>query len=206
MHRLFFAAVAGALAIALPIAGPAAADHHPAPLAHAAVTCADFPNQAAAQRAHNTRDADGDGIYCESLPCPCSSAKSTAGSPHHKATRPRPHANAACVTPAGVKSLIFSAAKYPNIRRHFLAAVHKGWPRVLVLNRVGASQRRARLLEDVPTRSGYDRDEYPPAEARSSWRADVAYVPSSENRSHGATMGDALRGFCDGTKFRYVFR
>src|SRR5262249_28095923 len=39
--------------------------------AHASTTCADFPNQAAAQRAHNTRDADGDGIYCEALPCPC---------------------------------------------------------------------------------------------------------------------------------------
>src|SRR4051812_49086752 len=36
-----------------------------------AKTCADYPNQAAAQVAHDTRDADGDGIYCESLPCPC---------------------------------------------------------------------------------------------------------------------------------------
>ena len=36
-----------------------------------AATCADFPNQAAAQRAANTRDADHDGIYCEALPCPC---------------------------------------------------------------------------------------------------------------------------------------
>lgn len=42
-----------------------------APVGWAAATCSDFPNQAAAQRAHNTRDADGDGIYCESLPCPC---------------------------------------------------------------------------------------------------------------------------------------
>src|SRR3954453_7793194 len=33
--------------------------------------CADFPNQAAAQKAADTRDSDGDGIYCESLPCPC---------------------------------------------------------------------------------------------------------------------------------------
>lgn len=38
-------------------------------VAHAAAVCADFPNQAAAQRAANTVDADGDGIYCESLPC-----------------------------------------------------------------------------------------------------------------------------------------
>src|SRR4051794_5952995 len=36
-----------------------------------AKTCADYPNQAAAQVAHDTRDADGDGIFCEALPCPC---------------------------------------------------------------------------------------------------------------------------------------
>ena len=35
--------------------------------------------------------------------------------------------------------------------------------------------------------------------------ADVAYVPSSENRSHGSVMGIKLRRFCDGTKFNYVF-
>ena len=50
-----------------------------------------------------------------------------------------------------------------------------------------------------------DRDEYPPALARGSYRADVAYVPSSENRSHGARMGIKLRRFCNGTRFRYVF-
>jgi hypothetical protein len=36
-----------------------------------ATTCSAYSNQAAAQRAADTRDADGDGIYCESLPCPC---------------------------------------------------------------------------------------------------------------------------------------
>jgi hypothetical protein len=34
-------------------------------------TCADYANQAAAQVAHDTKDADGDGIFCEALPCPC---------------------------------------------------------------------------------------------------------------------------------------
>jgi hypothetical protein len=29
-----------------------------------AATCADYPNQAAAQAAADTRDSDGDGIYC----------------------------------------------------------------------------------------------------------------------------------------------
>jgi hypothetical protein len=50
-----------------------------------------------------------------------------------------------------------------------------------------------------------DRDEYPPAVGRSSVRASVRYVPSSENRSHGATLGIKLRRYCDGTRFRYVF-
>jgi len=62
-----------------------------------------------------------------------------------------------------------------------------------------------------------DRDEYPPAVGRGrgahlargshprGWLADVAYVPSHENRSHGSTMGIKLRRFCDGTRFRYVF-
>lgn len=33
-----------------------------------AVVCSDFSNQREAQEAANTRDADGDGIYCEALP------------------------------------------------------------------------------------------------------------------------------------------
>ena len=105
-----------------------------------------------------------------------------------------------------MQTLSFSRAKYPNVRRHFRAALRRGWPRTLVLNRPGADGRRDRLLDDLPTRVGYDRDEYPPAVARGRWKADVRYVPSSENRSHGATMGNELRRFCDGTRFRYVFR
>lgn len=54
------------LALAVLPAGASAA-----PVAGAAATCSDYENQADAQRAADTRDADGDGIYCESLPCPC---------------------------------------------------------------------------------------------------------------------------------------
>ena len=63
----------------------------PAAPADAAV-CADFPNQAAAQRAHNTRDADNDGIYCESLPCPCrkpGQGGSSSNPPRPASRRPR---------------------------------------------------------------------------------------------------------------------
>lgn len=117
----------------------------------------------------------------------------------------RPVAVERCVTSQGVANITFSKTKYPNILRHYEAALAAGWPEVLVLNRDGADARRERLLRDVEPRDGMDRDEYPPALARRFAGADVAYVPSAENRSHGAALGLKLRRFCDGTRFRYVF-
>jgi hypothetical protein len=38
------------------------------PVAHAAAVCDDYETQADAQRAADTRDADGDGIYCVIYP------------------------------------------------------------------------------------------------------------------------------------------
>lgn len=207
------------------------------PSAHAAAVCADYPNQAAAQRAADTVDADGDGIYCESLPCPCLKPGTpvppvptpTATPVPTAPPTPTPTATPApspvpattdtpeCANPSGVQSISFSKSKYPNIKRHAERAIAKGWPSVLVLNRAGADARRDRLLRVWDTRPGKDRDEYPPAVGRGrgkgltggssprGWKADVAYVPSSENRSHGSRMGIKLRRFCDGTRFRYVF-
>ena len=176
--------------------------------------CSDFSNQADAQRAANTRDADGDGVYCESLPCPC--LKKGASKP--TGTAAPSNSEAGCVKPSGVQQIGFSATKYPNIRRHFLAAVSEGWPATLVIDRRGTDARRDRLLPNFATRAGYDRDEYPPAMGRGrgsegltrganpvGWKASVMLVPSSENRSHGSVMGIKLRRFCSGTRFSYRF-
>jgi hypothetical protein len=145
----------------------------------------------------------------ESLPCPCSTA--TGGGDPAGGQQP------GCVKPRSAQRLVFSASKYPNIRAHFRAAVALGWPRTLVLNRPGAAKRRDRLLQDIPTRDGFDRDEYPPAVGRGKgkgltrgthprgWKADVRYVESTENRSHGASLGAKLSHLCNGTTFRYVF-
>lgn len=123
-----------------------------------------------------------------------------------------------CKKTKATVALEFSKSKYPNIRKHTMKAIKKGWPSVVVLNRPGADDRRDRLLEDIPTKKGYDRDEYPPAVGRgkykkalmkgsnpTGWKASVMYVPSSENRSHGSSMGAQLRSYCDGTRFRYRF-
>jgi hypothetical protein len=152
-------------------------------------------------------------IDCESLPCPCSSTAGGGGPP----PSPTPSPGRSCTRPRGVQSITFSATKYPNIRAHFRAALRRGWPRTLVVNRPGADARRDRLLRGIPTRSGFDRDEYPPAVGRGrgkglvrgssprGWKADVTYVESSENESHGSSLGGKLRRFCNGTRFRYVF-
>ena len=91
----------------------------------------------------------------------------------------------------------------------------------MVINRTGTEKRRNRLLAVLPTKPGYDRDEYPAAVGRGKpngssgglvrgsdpigWLADVEYVPSRENRSHGSSLGAKLRKLCNGTRFRYAF-
>jgi hypothetical protein len=210
------------LVAALLVAALASSAPADSPIAHAAATCADYSNQAEAQRAADTRDADGDGIYCESLPCPCLKGGGTGPTPTPAPQpTPAPRPKASCSRPSTVQRLSFSSSKYRNIKKHTLAAIADGWPRILVLNRPGADARRDRLLEDIPTRDGFDRDEYPPAVGRGrangeqrglvrginplGWMADVMYVASSENRSHGSSLGAKLRGLCNGTRFRYVF-
>lgn len=123
-----------------------------------------------------------------------------------------------CRKPKGVQTVTFSAAKYPNIARHTRKAISEGWPSVVVVNRAGADKRRDQLLADIPTRDGYDRDEYPPAAGRghgkglqrgsspNGWKASVMYVPSAENRSHGSALGTAMSKWCSGTHFRYAFK
>jgi hypothetical protein len=211
-HRLALLVAAGMLAV-LPVAALAQPTSS-IPHAAAATTCSEYSNQAAAQRAADTRDPDGDGVYCESLPCPCSTGG--GGAQPHPAPTP-PISTPSCTKPSAIQRIGFSATKYRHIRTHFRAALRKGWPRTLVLNRPGADARRDQLLRDIPTRFGLDRDEYPPAVGRGrgkglvggssprGWKADVQYVDSSENRSHGSSLGGKLRRFCNGTRFRYVF-
>jgi hypothetical protein len=118
---------------------------------------------------------------------------------------------AGCERPDKVIDVGFSKTKYAHVAAHARRAIREGWPEVLVLNRKGTDQRRDRALEGVPTKPGYDRDEYPPAVGRKSWRTNVALVPKSENRSHGSVMGTKLnhspsgRPYCDGSRFRYVW-
>jgi hypothetical protein len=190
------------------------------PSAASAATCSDYSTQAEAQRAADTRDTDRDGIYCESLPCPCLTHRDR---PSPQPPPPATQRTAGCNRPSAVQRLRFSATKYPNIKAHTQSAIARGWPRILVVNRPGADRRRDRLLEQsgLAPRSDEDRDEYPPAVGRGrangnqkglvrginpiGWMASVRYVPDRENQSHGSSLGRQLARFCNGTRFRYVF-
>src|SRR3954463_7162457 len=125
--QMFRAAVAALLIACGALVPAATARPSGAPSPHASATCADYPNQAAAQRAADTRDGDGDGIYCESLPCPCLKPGDPGGSGGGGSDEPAAEPKApSCQKPAGVQSISFSATKYPHIKAHAEKAIVKG--------------------------------------------------------------------------------
>src|SRR4051794_13839298 len=58
-------------------------------------------------------------------------------------------------------------------------------PAILVVNRPGKDERRDRLLHDIPTKAGFDRDEYPPAVGRGRVYRDTS-AGSCAGRTHSA--------------------
>src|SRR3954468_4880236 len=51
--------------------------------------------------------------------------------------------------------------KHANLIAHERVAIERGQPRQLTLERDNAAQRRRDDLRGIPTRPGFDRDEYP---------------------------------------------
>lgn len=106
--------------------------------------------------------------------------------------------------PDAVVLVHLDRSRWPNLTEHVLSAQgHE--PRHLHIDRPDADAHRAASLAGIPTKTGFDRDEYPPAmSAEGGAGADVAYVPSSENRSQGSVMGQELSAYCDGQGFELV--
>lgn len=138
-----------------------------------------------------------------------------------KARSARMHGAAGCTVAPGVLRVKVSVSRYPENWRHIVdarrgrntgpdgvAVLDNGlrWPTVLILNREGSEQRRlvAFRMSGLHERAGKARDEYPPAFARSNNVADVRYVDHDRNSGQGASMGNQLRGRCNGQPFRLV--
>lgn len=93
--------------------------------------------------------------------------------------------------------------RHISILRHAWAAISDGQPERLHVARDLADRHRREALRGIPTKPGFDRDEYAPAFSREGGRgASVRYIRSSVNRSAGAVMGNQLEDYCDGQRFR----
>jgi hypothetical protein len=85
---------------------------------------------------------------------------------------------------------------------HERAAVANGQPRILHWDPADATAHRALSLKGIPTRTGFDRDEYPPAATQEGGAgADVEYISPSDNRSAGSRMRAQMSPFCTGQSF-----
>ena len=90
--------------------------------------------------------------------------------------------------------------EYPQSAQHIKEAqkIHED---VLTIDRAGAKANRRASLRGWATKSGFDRDEYPPAMFDEGGDgAHIKYINPSDNRASGSSFGGQLRDFPDGTR------
>ncbi|MUT67932.1 NucA/NucB deoxyribonuclease domain-containing protein [Paenibacillus sp. NEAU-GSW1] len=103
--------------------------------------------------------------------------------------------------------LYFPADRYPETAKHIEDAIAAGEPQVCTIDRDGAEENRKDSLKDVPTKKGYDRDEWPMAMcAEGGEGADIEYITPSDNRGAGAWVSNKLDEFPDGTRVEFIVR
>ncbi|MGG3652551.1 NucA/NucB deoxyribonuclease domain-containing protein [Bacillus pseudomycoides] len=103
--------------------------------------------------------------------------------------------------------LEFPSSKYPETSAHIKEAIEKGETDICTIDRKGAAERRKQSLANVPTKKGYDRDEFPMAVcAEGGTGADIKYIKPSDNRGAGSYVGNKLEKFQDGTKVKIVVK
>jgi hypothetical protein len=107
--------------------------------------------------------------------------------------------SAAARTPAACKRIPrhvvvdLNDDKHNEVIDHAFDARRAGHPRILHIRRLEAKANRRASLRGIPTKKGFDRDEYPPAISDEGGKgASVRYIKSVENRSAGALMGRQL--------------
>ena len=120
-----------------------------------------------------------------------------------------------------IPTIKINSAKYPETASHVRDAQKgRNWagdrvnpnnttrqPDVVEINRGGAAKNRRDSTGQYPTKTGSDRDEYPPAMFKDGGEgASVKYINPSDNRGAGSTMGWDIRsaGYGDGQSVRIV--
>lgn len=94
-----------------------------------------------------------------------------------------------------------SQGRFGAAAQHVADAQRGGAPRLLRLDRSGALARRSSALRSLPSRAGFDRDEYPFALSSRRNALSIQYVDPASNRSLGAYVGNQLSALPDGSWF-----
>jgi hypothetical protein len=103
---------------------------------------------------------------------------------------------------AAVRTTI-SKTRYPEGARHIEDALATGRPSELTIERAGARSRGRQALRGYATESGKDLDEYPPKMFKEGGSgASVRPISPTDNRGMGASVGNRLRKFPDGTRIK----
>ncbi|MDA0910640.1 MAG: NucA/NucB deoxyribonuclease domain-containing protein [Proteobacteria bacterium] len=99
------------------------------------------------------------------------------------------------------KTVEISKSKYPEAAEHIIDAQESGYPSTLTIDRAAAKANRRASLRDYPTRTGFDRDEYPGAMfSEGGEGASVRYIDPKDNRGAGACVGGQCKGLPDGSR------
>lgn len=101
--------------------------------------------------------------------------------------------------------IVFPAVKYPETAKHIQDAIENGESNICTIDRSSADANRDKSLDGIPTKKGYDRDEWPMAMCSEGGSgADIAYVTPSDNRGAGSWVGNQLDGYKDGTRILFL--
>ncbi|MBZ4225874.1 sporulation protein [Bacillus wiedmannii] len=97
--------------------------------------------------------------------------------------------------------------KYPETAAHIKDAIANGKTDICTIDRDGAAERRKQSLANVPTKKGYDRDEYPMAMCKEGGKgADIRHIKPADNRGAGSYIGNKVEKLPDGAKVKIVVK
>ncbi|ASJ52945.1 DNA-entry nuclease [Brevibacillus formosus] len=106
-----------------------------------------------------------------------------------------------------VHTIVFPSDRYPETAKHIKEAIASGESAVCTIDRDGADENRTESLKGIPTKKGYDRDEWPMAMcAEGGAGAHIKYITPSDNRGAGSWISNQLEDFPDGTKVEIVVK
>jgi RHS repeat-associated protein len=101
--------------------------------------------------------------------------------------------------------LKISKKEYPETAEHIADAIKSGRADIVEIARDGAKDNRKASLFGIPTKAGFDRDEWPMAMFKEGGNgASIRYINPSDNRGAGSSIGSALSKLDDGTLIKIV--